>query len=238
MWLFLTHEPVAALADRDKYSLGHGFCTPLDRAARCIERPPSAPSDTGGAALAGTRLLLAAGAEATAKDEVGSTALHYAAAEGPDDPALAGVLMGAGCDPAARGQDGQTALELAKEKNKPRMAALLQAATEAPEATLAPFRAEAAALVRLVSERGLEAGLAALKSAEERLAAVRQLEPGYDEMLAQEHRRQLAAIADLADLHSAVKFADLEGLAAGLLAKHAAGQLEAGASFSRPQYAS
>ena len=57
-------------------------------------------------------------------------------------------------------------------------------------------------------------------------------------MLAQEHRRQLAAIADLADLHAAVKFADLEGLAAGLLAKHAAGKLEAGASFSPPQYAS
>ena len=42
------------------------------------------------------------------------------------------------------------------------MAALLEAAAADPEATLAPFRAEVAALLQLVGGRGLEAGLACL----------------------------------------------------------------------------
>ena len=125
-----------------------------------------------GAAAGGVRLLLAAGADATATDERGRTALHWAAEYGPDDPSLAGLLLGAGCDPAAKDKSvgpgfGTTALDLAKELNKPRMAALLQAAAADPEATLAPFRAEVAALRQLVGERGLEAGLASVASEEE-----------------------------------------------------------------------
>ncbi len=92
-----------------------------------------------GAAAGGVRLLVAAGADATTKDKFGYTALHDAAANGPDDPSLAGVLLGAGCDPAAKSSYGRTALDLAKmSKNKPRMAALLEAAAADPEAALAP----------------------------------------------------------------------------------------------------
>ena len=122
----------AALAERV-----NGFA-PLHRAAVCT-RPEGAAAD-------GVRLLLAAGADATAKGSGGATALHYAASNGPDDPSLAGVLMGAGCDPAAKISNGNTALDYAKERNRPRMAALLEAAAADPEATLAPFRAEAATL--------------------------------------------------------------------------------------------
>ena len=108
------------MAERD--ADGKGF-TPLDRAAVCTQPE--------GAAAGGVRLLVAAGADATAEDHSGYTALHFAALFGPDDPALAGVLMGAGCDPAAESNvyNGQnTALGYAKETNKPRMAALLEAA--------------------------------------------------------------------------------------------------------------
>eukprot|EP01045_Picozoa_sp_COSAG04_P038165 COSAG04_NODE_10096_length_804_cov_1.486525_1_plen_140_part_01 len=127
----------AALAERDG-----GGQTPLDRAVMCT-RPE-------GAAAGGVRLLVAAGADATAKAKYGRTALHLAAMFGPDDPSLAGLLLGTGCDPAAETSDtydGQNAaLGMAKQKKKPRMAALLQAARADPKATLAPFRAEVAAL--------------------------------------------------------------------------------------------
>ena len=151
---------MAALAER------HNYNTPLDRAARCTQPE--------GAAADGVRLLLAAGADATAKDSAGGTALHVAADSGPDDPSLVGLLLGAGCDPAAKNSKLMTARGYAKMFNKPRMAALLKAAAADPEATLAPFRAEVAALVRLVDERGLEAGLAAIMSEPEALAAIRQ----------------------------------------------------------------
>ena len=105
------------------------------------------------------RLLLAAGADATAEGHDGRTALHQAALDGPDDPSLAGVLMGAGCDPAAKSSSGYTALDIAKAQNKPRMAALLEAAAADPEATLAPFRDEVAALRRMVADWGLAAAL-------------------------------------------------------------------------------
>ena len=161
----------AALVQWDAYGQ-----MPLDRAATCTQPE--------GAAAGGARLLIAAGADATAKNWQGYTALHHAAAEGPDDPSLAGLLLGAGCDPAAEDDYRRTALDYAKEANKPRMAALLRAVAADPEATLAPFRAEVAALLHLVGERGLKAGLAAVASEEERLAAVRAMEPRYDEMLA------------------------------------------------------
>eukprot|EP01045_Picozoa_sp_COSAG04_P008772 COSAG04_NODE_493_length_13427_cov_20.233118_8_plen_240_part_00 len=122
----------AALAERG------GGGRPLHCAAEC--RQPE------GAAADGVRLLVAAGADATAKSRSGWTALHWAAFRGPDDPSVAGLLMGAGCDPAAKSGGGKTALDYAKEHNKPRMAALLEAAAADPEATLAPFRAEVAAL--------------------------------------------------------------------------------------------
>ena len=125
----------AAVADYD----GDTY-TPLHRAAMCTQPE--------GAAADGVRLLLAAGADATAKNKYGYTALHIAAEIGPDDPSLAGMLMGAGCDPAAKGSTGYTALTHAKRYNKPRMAALLQAAGEHSFATLAPYRAEVAALTR------------------------------------------------------------------------------------------
>eukprot|EP01045_Picozoa_sp_COSAG04_P010789 COSAG04_NODE_670_length_11367_cov_62.932109_6_plen_1225_part_00 len=112
--------------------------TPLHRAAEC--RQPE------GAAAEGVRLLLAAGADATVKGGGGCTALHNAELWGPDDPSLAGLLLGAGCDPAAKAVSGKTALDLAKQSNKPRKAALLAAAAADPEATLAPYRAEVAAL--------------------------------------------------------------------------------------------
>eukprot|EP01045_Picozoa_sp_COSAG04_P017567 COSAG04_NODE_1563_length_6327_cov_5.968690_3_plen_326_part_00 len=128
---------VQRLAERD--NVGNGR-TPLHHAAMC--KQPE------GAAAGGGRLLLAAGADATARSSARWTALHYAAEYGPDDPSLAGVLMGAGCNPAAKNSSGRTALDLAKEKNKPRMAALLEAAAGDPEATLAPFRTEAKDLLR------------------------------------------------------------------------------------------
>ena len=74
----------AALAERD----GNGH-TPLHRAAQCTQPE--------GAAADGVRLLLAAGADATAKDSYGYTALHRAAYDGPDDPSLAGVLLACSC---------------------------------------------------------------------------------------------------------------------------------------------
>ena len=79
----------AALAEQDG-----AWGTPLGCAARC--KQPE------GAAAGGVRLLLAAGADATAKDGIGRTALHLAAILGPDDPSLAGLLLGAECDPAAK----------------------------------------------------------------------------------------------------------------------------------------
>jgi len=170
----------AAVVERDGIGL-----TPLDRAAMCAQPE--------GAAAIGTRLLLAAGADAAGKNRHESTALHMAVIQGPDDPALAGALMGAGCDPAAEQAGGGSApLELAKENNKPRMAALLQAVAGEKEATLAPYRAEAATLVQLVADLGLERGLAAVASAELPLA-VRALEPQYDDMLA----RSTAAVAKI-----------------------------------------
>ena len=117
--------------------------TPLHRAVACTQPE--------GAAANGARLLVAVGADATAKS-YGQTALHQAARVGPDDPSLAGVLLAAGCDPMAKTPREHslglpsTALYFAKENNKPRMAALLEAAAEDPEATLAPFRAEATTL--------------------------------------------------------------------------------------------
>ena len=132
----------AALAERDDRG-----GTPLDRAAECTQPE--------GAAADGVRLLVAAGADATAKNLIRETALHCAALSGPDDPSLAGLLVGAGCDPAAKLKYGQTALDFAKEYGKPRMAALLEAAAANPEATLAPFCAEAAALTQLVQGLGL-----------------------------------------------------------------------------------
>eukprot|EP01045_Picozoa_sp_COSAG04_P016995 COSAG04_NODE_1469_length_6591_cov_5.515404_1_plen_1253_part_00 len=147
----------AALAETRRRS-GNSY-TPLDCAAQCTQPE--------GAAADGVRLLLAAGADATAKTRNGGgwTALHIAAFEGPDDPPLAGLLMGAGCDPAATVRDygkGMTALDLAKQYNRPRMASLLKSVKADPKATLAPFRAEVAALRQLVGERGLEVGLAAV----------------------------------------------------------------------------
>ena len=105
----------AALAGRDCWGdSGGSFCTPLHRAAVC-KQPEGAAAD-------GVRLLLAAGADATAKNKYGFTALHWAAERGPDDPSLVGVLMGAGCDPAAKDSYLQTALDIAKEgNNRPRI---------------------------------------------------------------------------------------------------------------------
>ncbi len=132
-----------------------------------------------GAAADGVRLLLAAGADATAKDRNGFTALHCAAMFGPDDPALAGLLMAAECDPAARdGVTGNTALDFAKANNRPRMAALLEAAAADPGSILAPYRVEVAALLRVVGEWGVEAGLAVIQSNPELFAGIRdELEP-------------------------------------------------------------
>ena len=45
-------------------------------------------------------MLVAAGVDVTPIGAGHRTALHTAADYGPDDPALAGLLLGAGCDPA------------------------------------------------------------------------------------------------------------------------------------------
>ena len=141
-----------------------GDDTPLGNAAMCTQPE--------GAAACGVRLLVAAGADATAKDGSGWTALHDAARYGRDDPSVAGLLLGAGCDPATKNSNGKAALGIAHRNNKPRMAALLEAAAADPEATLAPFRAEVAALRQLVKSLGLEAGLASalLPEPEKKLA--------------------------------------------------------------------
>ena len=182
--------------------------TPLQRAAMC--RLPE------GAAAQGTRLLLAAGADASAKAG-GSTALLCAADDGPDDPTLAGLLLSAGCDL------GRKELELAKER-RPRIAALLQAAKASPEATLAPFRAEVAALEKLVAQLGdLEKALAVVESDEERLAAVRKIEPEYDAML----KSVLGRIEEevVSNLTGSAKHGRTNELAKGLIAKQAMGNL-------------
>ena len=205
---------------------GYSF-TPLDRAAMCTQPE--------GAAAEGVRLLLAAGADATAKNEYGITALHLAARYGPDDPSLAGLLMGARCDPAAKDRHGKPALAIAKEKNKPRMAALLEAAAADPEAARAPFRAEFDALRQLVADLGLEAGLAVVASEDERLAAVRAMEPRYDEMVERGmERARHALMAQPHALHAAAGDGRLADLAAGLTAKDAAEQLGAGTPCRAP----
>ena len=56
-------------------------------------------------------------------------------------------------------------------------------ATHRPFFFLGLLRAAVAALQQLVNARGLEAGLAAATSEEERLAEVRQMEPRYDDMV-------------------------------------------------------
>ena len=188
--------------------------TPLDRAAMC-KQPEGAAAD-------GVRLLLAAGADATAKRDSGGTALLKAAGSGPDDAALVGLLLGAGCDAAAKGGDGKTALERAKEHNKPRMAALLAAIEADPEATLAPLRAQLAALLRLVNERGLEAGLAAVASERERLAAVRQMAPGHLVRMQQVMLAVEKSYGDFVNLHAAAEDGRLGDLAAGVCAKRKA----------------
>ena len=189
----------AALPERDGRQ-----CTPLHRAVECTQPE--------GAAAGGVRLLLAVGAGATAKDRFGSTALHCAAICGPDDPSLAGLLLGAGCDPAAKSSIGKTALEYAKANDKPRMAALLEAAEADPEATLASFRAEVAALRRLVGERGLEAGLAAIISEPEVL---------------QQRVLTLLAEADAVDPHAAPRLEHGVGLARQSSAHQRAARLRA-----------
>ena len=109
-------------------------------------------------------MLLAVGADATAIHKDWGTALHRVAQDGPDDSDLAGLLMGAGCDPAQVDPYGETALENAKDHNRPSIAALLAAAAADPEGTLAPFRAEVAALRQLVAELGVEQGLATIEA--------------------------------------------------------------------------
>eukprot|EP01045_Picozoa_sp_COSAG04_P018727 COSAG04_NODE_1754_length_5687_cov_2.326593_11_plen_428_part_01 len=223
----------AALAERE------GGPTPLRSATMC-KQPEGAAAD-------GVRLLVAAGADATAKDGRLSgyaTALHTAAKHGPDDPSLAGLLLGAGCDPAAKHSygdtaldgpsKGKTALDLAKSHNKPRMAALLEAVAADPEATLAPFRAEFDALRQLVREQGLEAGLAAVASEEERLAAVRRAMPEYDETVQRVMQVVENSFRDLVTLHGAAEEGQLEDLAAAMLAKDAEGTLAAGAPCRAP----
>eukprot|EP01045_Picozoa_sp_COSAG04_P006042 COSAG04_NODE_291_length_17813_cov_32.336231_8_plen_176_part_00 len=108
-------------------------------------------------------MLVAAGVDVTPIGAGQRTALHTAADYGPDDPDLAGVLLGAGCDPAVENKHGRTALWLAQPNRgtngKPRMAALLEAAAADPEATLAPYRGEVATLRRMVADWGLAAAL-------------------------------------------------------------------------------
>merc|ERR1711969_429642 len=116
-----------------------------------------------GAAVNGVRLLIAAGADAAALrfGNFDKTALHHMAAYGPDDPSLAGLLMAAGCDPADLGRGETTALDTIKRETAapgakhdnwvegprlPRTAALLEAVAADRDATLAPYRAEVAAL--------------------------------------------------------------------------------------------
>ena len=64
-----------------------------------------------GAAADGVRLLVAAGADATAKNSTGRTALHIAAADG--NPEATRLLLGAGADPSSRDRWGRTALQAA-----------------------------------------------------------------------------------------------------------------------------
>ena len=123
-----------------------------------------------------------------------------------------------------------------------------------PVETLVPFRAEVAALLRLVAERGLEAGLAAVASGEERLAAVRAMEPRYDEMVqvmqeaVEPVQQKLQAEAQFMDqkaqacqqLESATKGVSeemVEWLAANRLQEYAAHMaLIAGACVHRADY--
>ena len=147
----------AALAQRDKHGFGY---TPLERAAMCTQPE--------GAAADGARLLIAAGADATAGDSNAWTALHRVAVFGLDDPALAGVLMGAGCDPVAKNSGGDTALDRAKQKSKPRMVALLEAVATDPKAGLAPFVAEVATL----RQQGMAYVIAVASGARNAAAAV------------------------------------------------------------------
>ena len=198
---------------------------------------------------AAIEVLIANGAAVNIKNKAGLTPLELADADAVEvlrkHGAQSAVKLGALSDDAANGnleavkqhlkagsdvngKDnlGRTALGYAKQYNKPRMAALLEAAAADPgaavadpEATLAPFRAEVAALRRLVGERGLEAGLTAIIS-----------EP---EVLQQRE-------ADAVDLHAAAREGRLADLAAGLRKKQIVDQLAAGApcrphpSFSRP----
>eukprot|EP01043_Picozoa_sp_COSAG02_P092724 COSAG02_NODE_29311_length_571_cov_3.413136_2_plen_158_part_01 len=77
-------------------------------------------------------LVRAPGIEIDAQDDWGSTALHDAAANGEADCVL--VLLEAGASALLKGGDGRTALELARERNKPEVVALLQQHAAAPPA--------------------------------------------------------------------------------------------------------
>lgn len=76
--------------------------------------------------LAITKMLLAAGADAAAKDESSLTALHWLAAGEHDEAGLVPILMKAGADDAARDLNGQTPLDHARVMQKSQILRALQ----------------------------------------------------------------------------------------------------------------
>ena len=66
------------------------------------------------------RLLLERGADANAKQQMGFTPFHSAAAHG--DVETAKLLMDFGADPRARTEDGKNALDIAEKYGQPAFA--------------------------------------------------------------------------------------------------------------------
>ena len=87
-------------------------------------RPLSQASRRGNAAA--VRALVAAGAEVSARDEAGETALHKAARYAKSDATLRALVDG-GADPTLRDNAGRTASDYAKDNDALRDSAVLRA---------------------------------------------------------------------------------------------------------------
>ena len=100
------------------------------------------------------RILLEAGADAAAKDSHGWTVLHRLAMYGPDSPTVARLLLAAGCNLAATLSGAETAHALAKRRDRPRVAAVLEAAANEMDRSAAEGEADRLARAKQALPQG------------------------------------------------------------------------------------